>query len=408
MPSPLEGKNIVLGVTGSIACHKAVDLASKMTQQGADVDVVMTEAALNFVTPLAFRSITHRPVVTDLFDPTSEASIDHVALAQRADIVVVAPATANTIAKIAGGLADDALTTTILATQAPVLLCPAMDAHMYRNLATQENVRTLKERGYTLAGPAEGHLASGLIGEGRLIEVPEILGHVRLVLGRKGDLAGRKIVVSAGGTREDVDPVRFLSNRSSGKMGYAVAEAARDRGASTVIVAAPNALPNPAAVRVVPVVSAEEMNTAVAAEADGADALIMAAAVADWRPKTFAHQKVKKGGSETWSIELLKTPDVVAGVNGDGLVKVGFAAESEDLLKNATAKLGPKGLDLIVANDVSDPESGFGTDTNRVVLLDCNGHTEELPLLTKYEVGHRILDRVAAMLAGRVKTRRSS
>ena len=401
MPNPLEGRSIVLGVTGSIACHKAVDLASKLTQQLADVDVVMTEAASNFVTPLAFASITHRPVVTDLFDAESETSINHIALAERADVIVVAPATANTLAKIAGGMADDALTTTILATRAPVLLCPAMDGHMYRSPATQENIRRLRERGYTIAGPAEGYLASGQSGEGRLIEVPEVLGHIRQVLGRDGDLVGRKIVVSAGGTQEAIDPVRYISNRSSGKMGYAIAEAARDRGASTVIVAAPNSLPDPVGVKIVRVVSAEQMEDAVAEEVGGADALIMAAAVGDWAPKTFAHQKVKKGASDSWSMELVKTSDVVAGVSSDGLVKVGFAAESEQLLENARSKLAAKGLHLIAANDISDPQSGFGADTNRVFLLDGDGCAEELPLLPKYEVGHRILDRVTAMLVER-------
>lgn len=399
MPTPLENSSIVLGVTGSIACHKAVDLASKLTQAGAGVDVVMTREAANFVTPLAFQSITHRPVTTDLFDPTSELGIDHVALAKRADAIVVAPATANTMAKMAWAMADDALTTTVLATEAPILVCPAMDGHMYDNAATQANLKTLRGRGVVIAGPVEGHLASGFSGKGRMIEVPEILGHLRLLLGREGDLKGRRIVVTAGGTQEAIDPVRSISNRSSGKMGYAIAEAARDRGATAVIVAAPNSLPDPVGVAVVPIVSADEMKSALESEAGDADALIMAAAVADWRPKTFAHQKIKKeAGSDTWAVQLVKTPDIVAGVKRNGLIKIGFAAESEDLIENARAKIGPKGLDLIVANDVTDSDSGFGSDTNRVVILDGNGGAEELPLLSKYEVGHRILDKVAALL----------
>ena len=399
MPTPLENSSIVLGVTGSIACHKAVDLASKLTQAGAAVDVVMTREAANFVTPLAFQSITHRPVTTDLFDPTSELGIDHVALAKRADAIVVAPATANTMAKMAWGMADDALTTTVLATEAPVLVCPAMDGHMYDNAATQANLKTLRERGVVIAGPIEGHLASGLSGKGRMVEVPEILGHLSRLLGREGDLKGRRIVVTAGGTQEAIDPVRSISNRSSGKMGYAIAEAARDRGATAVIVAAPNSLPDPVGVAMAPIVNADEMKSALESEAGSADALIMAAAVADWRPKTLAHQKIKKeAGSDTWAVQLVKTPDIVAGVERNGLIKVGFAAESEDLIENARAKIGPKGLDLIVANDVTDSDSGFGSDTNRVVILDGNGAAEELPLLSKYEVGHRILDRVAALL----------
>ena len=398
MPGPLENKNVVLGVSGSIACHKAVDLASKLTQAGALVDVAMTKGALNFVTPLAFRGITHRPVVTDIFDPQSEAGIEHVAIAQKADVIVVAPATANTIAKLALGLADDALTTTALATQAPIIVCPAMDGHMYENPATQENIRKLESRGCWIAGPAQGHLASGLSGLGRMLEATEIIGHIRLVIGRNGDLAGRKIVVSAGGTQEAIDPVRFISNRSSGKMGYAIAEAARDRGADTVIVAAPNSLDDLIGVRVSPVVSANDMLEAVTEESQDADALIMAAAVADWRPEETAQSKLKKGDSQHSSIELARNPDIVEGISADGLVKVGFAAETDDLEASARSKLLNKGLDLIVANDVTAEGSGFGSDTNEVVFIDREGDTEEFGLMTKYEVGQRILDRVAGML----------
>ena len=399
MPNPLENKSVVLGVSGSIACHKAVDLASKLTQAGALVDVVMTRGATNFVTPLIFRSITHRHVAAEIFDPQSEISIDHVAIAERADVMVVAPATAHTIAKIAWGLADDALTTTALAIRAPIIVCPAMDGHMYENPATQENLEKLRSRGYTIAGPAEGHLASGLTGTGRLLETPEILGHIRQVLGRDGDLAGRKIVVSAGGTEEAIDPVRFISNRSSGKMGYAIAEAARDRGAATVIVVAPNCLAGPVGVRIVPVVTALEMRDAIDREVEDADVLIMAAAVADWRPVSQADQKLKKGSTERWALELTRTPDILAEVRGEDLIKVGFAAESEELEPNARAKLMGKGLHLIAANDITPEDSGFASDTNEVVLLDRDGGIEELELMSKYEVGHRILDRVAAMMS---------
>ena len=398
MPDPLKDRTIVLGVSGSIACHKAVDLASKLTQQGALVDVVMTRGATNFVTPLAFQSITHRPVFSQVFDPQSELSIDHVAIAERADLVVVAPATAHTLAKVSWGLADDALTTTILATRAPVIVCPAMDGHMYENPATQENVVRLKSRGYTVAGPTSGHLASGSSGVGRLLETSEILGHIRLQLGRGGDLAGKKVLVSAGGTQEAIDPVRFIGNRSSGKMGYAVAEAARDRGSTTVLVAAANGLPDPVGVRVVPVISAEEMHEAISREAGDADALAMSAAVADWRPAQSADQKLKKGAAESWSLELTRTPDILQGLVSEGLVKVGFAAESEDLESNAQAKLRSKGLHLIAANDITEMDSGFGADTNRAVLIDRDGNVERLELMTKYELGHRILDRVAAIL----------
>ena len=399
MPNPLENKHVALGVTGSIACYKAVDLASKLTQQQAIVDVIMTRGATNFLTPLTFASITHRPVVSNVYDPQSDLSMDHIAIAERADIVIVAPATANTIAKIAGGLADDALTTTILATQAPVILAPAMDAHMYENPATQDNVAILESRGIIIAGPAEGRMASGLIGKGRMLETLELLDYIRIVLSRNGDLSHRKIVVSAGGTEEPLDPVRVIANRSSGKMGYAIAEAARDRGADAIIVSAPTALPKPVGIRVVSVRTALEMRDAILAECKDADALIMAAAVADWRSVEIAEQKVKKGASNTWSIELTKNPDILAEAQGENLIKVGFAAESEDLLANAQAKLLSKGLHLIAANDITAEDSGFGVDTNKVILLDREGGVEELPLMTKYEVGYHLLDRVAKIMA---------
>ena len=398
MPNPLENKTVVLGVSGSIACHKAVDLASKLTQAGALVDVVMTRSATNFVAPLMFRSITHRSVVSDIFDPQSEISIDHVAIAERADVMVVAPATAHTIAKMACGFADDALTTTALATRASIIVCPAMDGHMYQNPATQENISKLKSRGYTIVGPADGNLASGLTGMGRLLETSEILGYICQVLGRNGDLAGRKIVVSAGGTEEAIDPVRFVSNRSSGKMGYAIAEAARDRGATSVIVGAPNYLTDPIGVKLVPVVTAIEMRDAVVSEIEEADALIMAAAVADWRPISQEDQKLKKDSNKYWTLELTRTPDILSEVEGEHLIKVGFAAESEELESNARAKLIDKGLHLIAANDITSVDSGFASDTNEVVLIDRDGGIEELEMMSKYDVGHRILDRVAAML----------
>ena len=398
MPNPLENREIALGVTGSIACFKSVDLASKLTQERALVDVIMTRGALNFLTPLTFRSITHRDVVTDIFDPSSELSMDHVALAQRADAVLIAPATTNAIAKLAHGLADDALTTTVLATTAPVIVAPAMDAHMFDNPATQENVRKLESRGIVVAGPAEGRLASGLTGKGRMLEPAELIAHLRMVLGRHGDLEGRKVVVSAGGTQEPIDLVRLITNRSSGKMGFAVAEAARDRGATALLVSAPTALPDPVGVHVVHVETALQMRDAVVHACADADALVMAAAVADWRPVSPAASKVKKGASESWSIELTKNADILAAIDQERLVKVGFAAESEDLLANAQSKLISKGLDLIAANDITASDAGFASDNNRVLLLDKEGAVEEVPLMSKYEVGNRILDRVAALL----------
>ncbi|MBI4200977.1 MAG: bifunctional phosphopantothenoylcysteine decarboxylase/phosphopantothenate--cysteine ligase CoaBC [Chloroflexi bacterium] len=397
MKSGVENKRVVLGVTGSIACYKAVDLASKLVQGGAMVDVILTHGASQFVTALAFRSITHRPVVTDVFDPGSELSVEHVALAERADVVVVAPATAHTIAKLALGLADDALATTVLATTAPVVVAPAMDAHMYENPATTENLEKLRSRGVTVVGPAKGRLASGLWGWGRLVEPVELVGHIAAVLGRKGDLAGRTVVTSAGGTAEAIDPVRVITNRSSGKMGYAIAEAARDRGARVVLVTAPTALPDPPAVEVHRVESAQEMHDAIASLAQNADVLIMAAAVADYRPVASAQRKIKKELRDSLTIELTRNPDVLAETVGPKL-KVGFAAETEDLLANARQKLSSKNVDLFVANDVTAAGAGFGVDTNKVTILDRDGGIQDLPLMTKYEVAHHILDRVLELL----------
>ena len=392
MTAPLADKHVVLGVTGSIAVYKAVDLASKLVQAGALVDVVMSYGATRFVTPLAFRSITHREVVTDTYDVGSEFANEHVALARRADIVVIAPATVHCIAKLAAGLADDPLTTTVIATTAPLLVAPAMDAAMYDHPATRENLGKLRQRGVTIAGPAPGRLASGLMGMGRLLEPLELVGHIAARLGREGDLAGRTIVISAGGTQEPIDPVRVITNNSSGKMGYALAEAARDRGAKAVLVTAPTGLPNPPLVEVVRVQTAAQMAEAVLREVKQADALIMAAAVADYRPAVAAEQKIKKTNDEL-TIELAKTTDILEAAQGD-FVKVGFAAESENLVANAADKVRRKSLDLIVANDITDAASGFGSDTNKVVLIDRELQVEELPLLTKYEVSHHILDRI--------------
>lgn len=394
-----EGKNVVLGVTGSIAAYKAVDIASKLTQKGLCVDVVMTKAAQEFVTPLTFRSITHRPVVTDMFDLSSEFSVEHVALAEKADVVVIAPATANTIAKLAVGLADEMVCSTVLATKAPVIIAPAMDAGMWQNSVTQENINKLRSRGFTIVGPGYGRLASGLVGMGRLIENEEILGAIFQVLGRKGDLANKQIVVSAGGTQEPIDPVRFIGNRSSGKMGYAIAEAARDRGAVVTLVSGPTALPVPFGVEVMQVQTAAQMHDAVLKATVAADVLIMAAAVADYRPAIAAEGKIKRE-TDTLALELVKTSDIIAEVKGD-IIKVGFAAESGDVISRATEKLKKKHLDLIVVNDITAKDSGFDADTNRVAFIDRDGKVEQLPLLLKSEVAHKILDRVAALLAGK-------
>ena len=402
MEATLRGKKIVLGVTGSIAAYKAVDVAHQLSLAGAEVDVVMTEEAEWFISPLSFRAITKRAVVTGMFD-SPEFIAPHVVLA-KADAVVIAPATANIIARLALGIADDVLCCTVLATTAPVVIAPAMESHMYENPVTQENISRLKRRGFIFVGPEFGRLASGGVGLGRFVPTGELIDVVLGVLGRKGDLAGRKVVVTAGGTREPIDPVRYITNRSSGKMGCALAEAARDRGAEVTLITAPTALTRPAGVEVVDVDTAEEMLRAVKRAVSKADALLMAAAVADYRPRKPSGKKIKKTGTGL-TLELELTPDILSEVKGN-FVRVGFAAESEKLVANAKKKLKQKSLDLIVANDITTPDSGFGVDTNRVTIVDKEGKVDSLPLMSKREVAERVLDRVAGMLGKKRRGRR--
>ncbi len=400
---PLRGRHVVLGVTGSIACYKAVEVTSRLVQAGATVDVVLTRGAMEFVTPLAFKAITQRNPYTDMFDPSGPEGEAHVELARRADVMLIAPATAATLSRLATGLAEDFVTLTAIATEAPLLVAPAMDSQMWAHPAVQANVATLRDRGTRFIGPVEGRLASGRVGAGRLVEPERIVDELRVYLGRAGgDLAGRTIVVTAGGTREAIDPVRYISNHSSGKMGYAIAEAARDRGADVVIVSTVG-LPVPAGVRVVPVSSASEMQTAVHRECADADVLIAAAAVADYRPASAADQKLKKSaGNAGMAIELVENPHVLGSTptksSRGTLVKVGFAAETQNLIENAVAKLNERGARMIVANDVTATDAGFGSDDNRVSILDDRGGRDDLPLMTKYAVGHAILDRVAKLL----------
>ncbi len=389
-------KTIILGITGSIAAYKAADIASKLTQAGAKVEVVMTEPATRFITPLTLRSITGRAVVTDMFDLDSQHSIEHIALGEAADVVVIAPATASIMAKMAAGIASDMVTLTVLATKAPVIVAPAMDVDMFANAITQENLAKLKARGFTIVDPGYGRLASGKVGWGRLADVEKIMATIEQVLARSTDLAGKRLVVTAGGTREPIDPVRHIGNPSSGKMGYALAEAARDRGAKVTLITASTSLPQPAGMEVVPVETTAQMRQAVAKAVAKADALIMAAAVTDYQPKTAAKSKIKKGSPEL-TLELVRTPDILAEVKGSFL-KIGFAAESEDLVANAKKKLEKKKLDIIVANDITDKKSGFGVDTNKVTLIDKKGKVEKLPLLSKREVADKILDRVVGMV----------
>jgi phosphopantothenoylcysteine decarboxylase/phosphopantothenate--cysteine ligase len=397
----LSNKTIVLGVTGSIAVYKAVGLASALTQEGARVEVIMTRSAAEFVRPLTFQTITQRPVVTEMFALDGESRVVHVTLGREADLVLIAPASAHTIARLSWGLADDVLSATVLATAAPVVVAPAMESHMYENPVTQENLARLRSRGFTIVEPEFGRLASGAVGRGRLAEDWVILETVRRLLG-KMDLVGRRVVVTAGGTQEPIDPVRFISNRSSGKMGFALAEVARDRGAEVTLVAGPTSMPAPPGVRLVQVESAREMREAVLAAIPGCDALAMAAAVADYRVEEPSGQKMKRT-AERLTLRLTRNPDILAEAAAHPQrpkVVVGFAAESQDLLENARAKLQAKGLDLIVANDVTDPESGFGSDYNRVVLIDRDGEATPLPLLPKRQVAELVWDAVATLLGG--------
>lgn len=412
--SMLEGKHIVVGVCGGIAAYKVADLVSKLRQAGAVVDVVLTAHAEQFVSALTFATVSQRPVYTNLWEPTGKAAARHIELGREADLLLVAPATANTIARLAQGIADDMLTTVALATTAPLLIAPAMETHMYQHPATQANLRLLTERGATIIPPESGRLASGEMGEGRLPETPTLLAQIRRALGRAtGDLVGRRVVVTAGGTHEPIDPVRFIGNHSSGLMGFALAEEARDRGADTLLIAGAVSAPIPLGVEVVRVETTLELREAVLAAIGEADALVMAAAVADYRVERPATHKIKKGSAEenadgSLTLRLTPNPDILVDVQEaakarglDSLVRVGFAAETNDVERNAAAKLRRKGLHLLVANDVAKAGSGFGSTTNEVTILYADGRVERLPLLPKAEVAHAIWDRVAPLLATR-------
>jgi phosphopantothenoylcysteine decarboxylase/phosphopantothenate--cysteine ligase len=391
---------VVLGVTGGIAAYKAVTVARELTLAGAAVDVVLSQGALEFVRPLTFEALTGRPAHTSLY-PSGDPLL-HIRLARDADAVVIAPATANLLARAAAGMADDLLTATLLATEAPVVLCPAMNDRMYAHPATQSNLQRLIEFGYRVAGPAVGPLAwDEGEGPGRMLEPEEILAHAGRALEGRTPLAGRRVVVTAGPTREAIDPVRYIGNRSSGRMGYEIAAAAWRRGADVVLISGPSHLPIPVGVEVRKVESAEEMRAAVADALPGADALVMAAAVADFRPSNSAEQKIKKEAGVVPRIALEPTADVLRAtreVRRPGSVIVGFALETTDAVENGRRKLEGKGLDLLVVNDATEPGAGFEVETNRVVLLQPGQPDEALPLMSKAEVADRILDRVEALL----------
>ncbi len=414
----LLNKRILVGICSGIASYKAVELVSRLQQAGALVDVMMSERADEFVRPLTFSTLSHRPVYSDLWEPSGRAAETHIALAEEAEILVVVPATANTIAKLAHGIADNMLTAVALATKAPLLLAPAMHQNMLTHPATQANLALLQERGAFIVEPEIGRLASGEVGMGRLPDTSVLLGAINVVLGRFGDLAGRRVVVTAGGTQEPIDPVRYVGNRSSGKMGYALATEARDRGAHVILISGPVVLDVPYGVEVRKVETAMQMRAAVHDAVVDADVLVMSAAVADFRPAEAASQKLKKSGSGAQELDeqngfflrLVRNPDILEELAdsvdshtgherpGRRLVRVGFAAETSDLVNYARAKLTAKGLDLLVANDVSRSDSGFGTETNKVNIFHANGAMEDLPVMPKTGVAAAIWDRIVPLL----------
>ena len=395
----LNGKRILLGVTGSIAAYKAVELLRLLAKAGAEVQVVMTEAAAKFVAPLTFETLSRQEVLLDMWSLAYSHRIGHIEATQRADLFVVAPATARTIARLALGLADDFLSCIYLASRCPVVVAPAMDCDMLEHQVVQENLGRLRDRGVHIVEPDTGPLASGMVGRGRLADVAAILDRIELVLSPRQDFAGQVVLVTAGPTREPLDPVRFLSNRSSGKMGYAIAETAAARGARVILVSGPTALAAPPGVDCIHVETADEMYRAVLAKLEPAGVVIKAAAVADYRPKRRADRKIKKDQAVP-EIALEPTPDILAelGKRKGTRILVGFAAETDDLLDNARMKLQRKNLDLVVANNVREAGAGFDVDTNVVTMLDGAGRAETLPLLSKREVADRILDRVKVLL----------
>ena len=401
MPKDLQGKTIVLGITGGIAAYKMPNVAHALAKRGADVHVLMTKNATEFIAPLVFETLTNRRCIVDTFDRNFQYDVAHVSLANSADLMLIAPATANVLAKLAHGLADDMLTTVTLAATCPKLIAPAMNTHMLENPITQDNIRTLAHYGFTVIPSGSGLLACGDVGSGRLPDEDVLLDYVdRALLGPK-DLAGRKIVVTAGATREPLDPVRYLTNHSTGKMGYAVARACMLRGADVTLLTAPTALRPVPFVKTVPFTTAADLFAAVKENIEGADALVMAAAVADYRPAAVADNKIKKKDGDL-SLPLARTDDILGWLGEHkpaGLFVCGFSMETENLLENSAAKLKKKNLDLIVANNLKTPGAGFGTDTNVVTMISSAG-AEELPLMDKTEVGDRIADKIAAHFAG--------
>jgi phosphopantothenoylcysteine decarboxylase/phosphopantothenate--cysteine ligase len=398
----VRGRFIVLGVTGSIAAYKSIELARRLVQAGATVQVVMSRSATEFVRPLTFQALTYRPVEVEMFQIQDERAAGHVAMGRQADVVVVAPATAHVLARLANGLADDLIATTVLATGAPIVVAPAMETHMWQNAATQENVARLRARGVHVVDPESGPLASGDVGPGRLAALERIEAAIADALGPPGALTGRKVIVTAGPTVEAIDPVRFVTNRSSGKMGYAIAQAAHDAGAAVTLVTGPTALRPPDGVRTIHIESAEDMKDTVLALLSETDVVVMAAAVADYRPRETSLRKIKKrdAGSEL-TIHMTENPDVLKAIvaaRRPNTIVVGFKAETGDATKEAERMLREKKLDLVVANDVTEPDSAFGSDTDRVTFVSADG-VQPLPLLAKAEVARRLVVKLSERFA---------
>ncbi|MDO6354150.1 bifunctional phosphopantothenoylcysteine decarboxylase/phosphopantothenate--cysteine ligase CoaBC [Caloramator sp. CAR-1] len=386
-------KNVVLGVTGGIAAYKALDLVSKLRKKDINVDVIMTESATKFVTPLSFQSLSQNQVIVDMFLEPKSWEIQHISLADKADVLAIVPATANVIGKIANGIADDMLTTTVMATKAPVLIAPAMNVNMYENPIVQRNIQILKQYGYHIIEPIEGRLACGYVGKGKLNDIDLIFDYIEMLLEKKKDYLGKKVLVTAGPTVEYIDPVRFISNRSSGKMGYAIARAARNRGAEVILITGPTNIAPPVGVKVIRVKTAEEMFKEVMKYYPEVDIAIKAAAVADYKVEGTSKVKIKKT-EDSFELKLIKNKDILQemGKAKSKQILVGFAAETNDLIKNAKLKLEGKNLDMIIANDVTEENSGFDHDTNTVKIIKNDGQIIQLPNMLKEELANIILN----------------
>lgn len=391
----MSKKNVVIGVTGGVAVYKALDVISRLKKKDINVDVIMTKSACEFVTPLSFQSLSQNAVIKNMFDEPKVFEIQHISLAKKADVLVVVPATANIIGKVANGIADDMLSTTIMATNAKVIFAPAMNTNMYNNPIVKENIKKLKSYGYEFINPSSGRLACGDVGDGKLADTEEIAEMILSHLHEPKDLVGKKVLVTAGPTRANIDPVRFLTNRSTGKMGYAIAEEARDRGAEVVLVSGPTSIKAPLGVKIIKVETNEEMLNAVKAEFDTSDIVVKSAAVSDYKPKTYSDKKIKKGPGNL-NIELERDNDILKelGTLKKHQILVGFAAESNDVIENAHIKLKKKNLDYIVANNITESNAGFGSDTNRVTIINRDGKEISLDNMSKRLVGHELFNMI--------------